>query len=154
MVDKESQAMGEPRIDYERAFNTFKEILGDNLLLVDFNTPSEHSSIKGDITYWFLVYNGDDIFKGYDDGKLASYAYFTNENGYDDYLIDNNILGFPRELYISHHGFIKDSNNIFTKLNTPSVTAIIKTRVNEINKIRDEDNYVIRWAKAEIIMKE
>lgn len=149
MVDKESQAMGEPRIDYERAYNCFMESLNYNLSLTD-GSPGEESSISGDLTYWLLIYNGDDKYKGYKGGKVASYAYFTNENGYYE-NISNGITGFPHNIDISPNGFVSGSG-VSTTIDSPSVVAIVTTNISSI--IGKENNEkVTRWAMAKIIKK-
>lgn len=149
MVDRESQSMGEPRIDYERAYNRFIESLDYNLTLLD-GAPGEASSVKGDITYWLLIYNGDDKYKGYKGGKVASYAYYTNENGYSDLIIDNSITGFPQYIDISENGFA-GGKGINVSIENPSVVAIITTNINPITQGKGEK--VTRWAIAKIIEK-
>ncbi len=161
MVDEKSQAMGEPRIDYERAYNRFIESLSYNLNLLLLNDniggvpviegPSDVSSIVGDIKYWLLIYNGDDKYKGYKDGKVASYAYFTNEGGYNE-DINNSIIGFPKYLDISKDGFVNESDISIT-LKSPSVVAVITTNINSV--VSDKDGKeVTRWALAKIVERD
>lgn len=155
MVDKESQAMGQPHIDYERAFKTFADTLSYNLTLIDYqtagDTADDASSITKDVTYWLLIYNGDDNFKGYKGGKVASYAYYTNEKGYDECFVDDSVIGFPKDIDISDSGFVKTDRSIQTAIERPSVIGIIQTNVKSITGKKGED--VSRWAKAEIIVK-
>ncbi len=151
MIDRESQAMGEPRIDYERAYNRFIESLEYNLTLLN-GDPSEASSITGDITYWLLIYNGDDKYEGYKGGKVASYAYFTNENGSFREEVNNSIIGFPHRLDISENGFIGGSG-VNTTLESPSVIAIITTNINSVAS-EEKGEKVTRWALAKIVEKD
>lgn len=150
MIDRESQAMGEPRIDHERAYSQFKESLEHNLTLTD-GMAGEASSVKGNITYWLLIYNGDDKYSGYKGGKVASYAYYTNENGHDNLVIDNSITGFPQSLDISKNGFV-EHEGIIASIESPSVVAIIRTNINPASQQRGEE--VTRWAMAKVIKKE
>ena len=159
MVDEESQAMGEPKIDYEKAYNRFVESLSYNLLLLNndydgslnIEGPSDVSSITGNLKYWLLIYNGDDKYKGYKDGKVVSYAYFTNENDYYEFIIDESETGFPKQLYVTQDGF-SDESGISITLKSPSVIAVITTNINPVVSDK-EGKKVTRWALARVVQK-
>lgn len=148
IVDKESQAFGEPRIDYQRAKDTFIETLRNNI-----KAYAEEGNSFEDIEYSLLIYNGDDKYKGYDGGKVASYAFFTNDDSY----ITNDITGFPKKLGITEKGITDNlyQTDIKVKIDKPTVLAVVRGKIVPIIDDEDrsgetEDVYVTRWALGEI----
>ncbi|WP_459195609.1 hypothetical protein [Wukongibacter baidiensis] len=150
MVDEESQALGEPRIDYAKAKERFLESLAYNI-----NAYSEEGSSFEDVEYSLLIYNGDDKYKGYDGGKIASYAFFTK----DDSVITNSIDGFPVKLGITEDGITDKlyETDINVSVDRPFVLAVVKARIVSIldKKSNNEGNdkegvYVTRWSLGEI----
>ena len=154
MIDEESQAFGEPRIDYKKAKESFLETLTYNL-----NAYSEEGSSFEDIEYSLLIYNGDDKYKGYGGGKVASYAFFTNNDSH----ITNSIKGFPIELGIIEDGITDNlyETDIRVEIDNPSVLAVVKGRIVKMIENNNEDEvertneiYVTRWSLGEIRVNE
>lgn len=147
MIDKESQAFGEPRIDYLRAKERFLDTLEYNI-----NAYEEEGCAFEDIEYSLLIYNGDNKYEGYDGGKISSYAFFNNN---EEYITDS-INGFPIKLGITEDGITDDlgDTDIEISADRPFVLAVVRARIVPIvENEEDEDKeseYVTRWALGEI----
>lgn len=147
MVNEESQALGNPLIDYEKAYERFMDSLEHNLSL-NKSKPTEISSLEGDLTYWLLIYNGKS-FQGHKGGKVSSYAYYTNESGELRLITDELINGFPKVVNISEDGFVGEAG-IKVSMDSPSVVAIVRTN---IHSIMGKGEKVTRWSMGKIVKR-
>lgn len=153
MVDPESQAQGNPHIAYEKARNQLIDKLQYNLAL-NTDMSGKNVSIFKSLKYWVLIYNGDTQYKGYDENnKVVSYAFYTNQNGAEESVIDNSITGFTQTLYISDTG-ISDTqtvNSVLVTLTEPGVLTVVQGETKQI--FTKETKLTTRWAYANITKK-
>lgn len=152
MVDKGSQAKGDPHIAYENSINEFNNDLKYELGLDSSLNGNQDTSIKS-LKYWVIIYNGDNKYNGYDsNNKVESYAYYTFDNGENVY-ISNDITGFPKTLYITDNGIMDSpgANSIKITVNNPGVIAVVQANVNPV--LTNSTNAVTRWAFAKIVKK-
>lgn len=154
MVDPQSQAQGNPRIAYERAYNAFIENIKFNLMLDDEGEALSGSSVSGTINYWILIYNGDDHYKGYtNDYKVVSYAYYTTDGGTfnNPRLETPNITGMPKTIYVNENGLtdIEDGKKVI--LDEPGVIAVIQVEGKPI--VVNNSETITRWAYGKIVKK-
>lgn len=168
MVNSECQAMGKILIDPDRALEQFKDSLLFNLNLTMISEGDIRSSVRDDLKYWLLVYNGEghELSNG---ETVRAFTMFTNTSGWvsdeeDEAGIgvgvgtetsynNDSITGFPYTIRIDELGIFDDGNRgIKVTLEEPSVVAVVRANVTPLIG-RDGVN-VSRWGYARVITKD
>lgn len=155
MVDPESQAQGNPHIAYERAYEEFIKNIRYSLMLDENGNAIANSSINGTVKYWVLIYNGDDMYKGYtEDYKVASYAYYTSEGG--SFIsplseINDTITDMPKTIYVNNNGLTDIEEGKKVILNEPGIIAVIQAEGKPI--VVNKNETITRWAYGKIVKR-
>jgi len=136
-VDERSQANGQPRIDPDRAHETFRRMLARNLGLSDVTLePLPGSGMKTAPSYVLVVYNGDDTWtpgaREYGDGGSVDLPYY----------------GFPQTFAINTDSIAYGSGERSVTLRAPGCVAVVRDVVGPV--ARPEGAEAIRYAVAEI----
>lgn len=145
MVTQESQAVGRPKINTERAHAAFKVVLAANLGL-DANTlqPLEGSAMKGVPNYVLVVYNGSDEFPGA--LKARKYRYWNGVLTETDLAAS----GFPYKFGVTSTDVLPGGGGVYNvTLDMPGTVAVVNTSVRKI--LGRDAISPVRYAAAKIV---
>ncbi|MFZ5898324.1 MAG: hypothetical protein ACOYU7_03935 [Bacillota bacterium] len=136
-VDERSQANGQPRIDPDRAHETFRRMLAANLGLSDVTLePLPGSGMKAAPSYILVVYNGDDTW-------MPGARKYSDGGG-----VDLPSYGFPQAFTISSDDIAYGSGERSVTLRAPGCVAVVRDTVKPV--ARPEGVKATRYAVAEI----
>lgn len=136
-VDPLSQAHNDPMIIPDAAHLVFRHILQENLGLDDNLNPTEHSSMKSQVNYVLIVYNGQNEYE-LEEAKKYSSGTGEKFNG-----------NLPQTFSITSADIkLGESEGIKTELDKPGCIAIISA---DLKPVITGDSSGIRWSAAKII---
>ena len=141
-VDKRSQAVGDPKIDPDRAHEFFVRVLKDTLGLDENLESLDASRTEGQARYYFVVFNGPNDY-------VPSGKYFI----FDGNELNSGEINFTdsqQTFYIQDEQISLVSGEIEVVLTRPGTVSVVTIGSKPIYRNREE---ATRWAAARIEKK-
>lgn len=151
MVDEQSQAFANPKIDNIAAIEKFSDVFFSNMSLLETGENQEGSTFEN-TSIWVLVYNGDDMFTGVGQSEVLPSVLYIHSEGHTTKHINNAHTGFPTTVYVGESGITltPQAGGRVVEITSPTVVAVVNTYITSVTGTADPQP-VTRWSIARIV---